>query len=131
MTEPTSTSKNPYIDEITDWNWDEIREEALQCIEENEMGDQEGRMFLGTVFHLMPSGKYYQPFACSNVEACEECKGDGCDHCGGIGSREAYLDSLYQEALEAVAEANGMFVTSGEGDPCDVFAGILVELSDD
>jgi len=38
---------------------------------------QERRVFLGTVFSLTPSGKYYLPFACSNVEPCPRCKGSG------------------------------------------------------
>lgn len=36
------------------------------------------RIFLGTIFALTPSGKFYSPFACSNVA--------GCDSCGGTGS---------------------------------------------
>lgn len=36
-----------------------------------------GMTFVGTVFTLTPSGKYYTPFACSNVEPCPECDGDG------------------------------------------------------
>ncbi|MGH7175258.1 MAG: hypothetical protein ACREGR_02785, partial [Minisyncoccia bacterium] len=46
-----------------------------------------------------------------------------CDFCGGMGSREAYLDSIWQELLEKEADEHGLFVTSGEGDPCDIFVG--------
>ena len=53
-----------------------------------------GQAFLGTVFGLYPSGKYYQPWACSNVDPCPSCKGSGkskrvkdCATCGGSGSR--------------------------------------------
>lgn len=35
------------------------------------------RVYLGSVFSLTPSGKFYAPFACSNVDACESCKGKG------------------------------------------------------
>jgi len=35
------------------------------------------RVYLGSVFALTPSGKYYQPFACSNVDACPVCGGSG------------------------------------------------------
>jgi hypothetical protein len=34
-------------------------------------------VFLGSVFALYPSGKYYMPFACSNVDLCSACKGYG------------------------------------------------------
>ena len=46
-------------------------------------------VFLGTVFSIMPSGKYYMPWACSNLELCPECEGEGwkgmvtCDTCNG------------------------------------------------
>lgn len=36
------------------------------------------RIYLGTVFSLTPSGKYYLPFACSNVAGdCKTCGGSG------------------------------------------------------
>jgi hypothetical protein len=38
---------------------------------------QERRIYLGTVFGLTPSGKYYMPWACSNVWGCNTCKGTG------------------------------------------------------
>lgn len=40
-------------------------------------GAQVRRLFLGTVFSLTPSGKYYLPFACSNVTPCPDCRGEG------------------------------------------------------
>jgi hypothetical protein len=144
-----------------------------------ERDRQERSVFLGTVFRLYPSRKYYTPWANSNLEPCPACKGSGevplakrrvwkkwhkrtaknhemvhkrrlvgnvaglltqgwyrayqkirqrlyagsCRYCGGCGSREAYLDEQYGEALEAEAEAHGLFVFSGEGDPCDLLAG--------
>lgn len=38
---------------------------------------QERRLYLGTVFGCMPSGKFYTPFACSNVMGCDSCGGSG------------------------------------------------------
>jgi hypothetical protein len=38
-------------------------------------GSQVRRLYLGSVFSLTPSGKYYMPFACSNVMGCDTCKG--------------------------------------------------------
>lgn len=151
-------------------DWDEVKRsmDAPEW-EENDDGDMTRRVFLGTVFTLTPSGKYYQPFACSNVEDCPVCNGaqvygvekcsvcrgtgirgehpdddvskyplvtegeechscDGhgfrhsqCEYCGGSGSREAYLDTLYFEYLEEQAASRGYHIENGEGDPCDIF----------
>lgn len=38
---------------------------------------QERRLYLGSVFGCTPSGKFYMPFACSNVMGCDSCKGLG------------------------------------------------------
>ena len=88
-------------------------------------------LFLGTVFSLSPSGKYYLPFACSNVDLCPRCHGTGhttngkeCTWCCGLGSREAWLDQLWQEEIDRIAGRFGLFVFSGEGDPCDLFVGM-------
>jgi hypothetical protein len=36
------------------------------------------RVWLGTIFGITPSGKYYTPFACSNVAGdCGRCRGEG------------------------------------------------------
>jgi hypothetical protein len=40
-----------------------------------EPGLQVRRLYLGSVLSLTPSGKFYTPFACSNVDACKTCKG--------------------------------------------------------
>ena len=34
-------------------------------------------VYLGTVFSMLPSGKYYQPWANSNVDPCPRCAGRG------------------------------------------------------
>jgi len=44
-----------------------------------------------------------------------------CPWCGGEGSREAYLDGRFEEALEALAGELGGYITSGEGDCSDRF----------
>lgn len=38
---------------------------------------QERRLYLGSIFGCTPSGKFYAPFACSNVAGCASCKGTG------------------------------------------------------
>lgn len=153
-------------------------------------------LFIGTVFSLTPSGKYYTPWATSNVESCPRCKGKGklrvfdtcqackgnghrmvselaalrnesekttrrflldkypdcnlamghfdciyckgegqiarvCDWCEGLGSREAYLDQVWNETLEEIAGKYDIFVFSGEGDPCDIFLGMAEDCPTD
>ena len=183
--------KNPYVETIKGWNWTGIRQACIDNAEKNYEGEYEGREFLGTVFALYPSGKYYMPWACSNVELCPKCNGAGhtpnkrfdprafkglddadsllrtyavetfgpwcegkwpksyqsvlrklqharerasenhhCEECNGMGSAEAYQDELFGEALELVANEHGLWITSGEGDPCDIMAGIILEESD-
>ena len=149
-------------------------------------GQKMRRIFLGSFQAITPSGKFYTPFACSNVEPCSACGGSGslnvhrkrridkkrrsrhahtiamivrmtrnlpakpwdsddpryrevlafvgrqpkcyrmlgfsgptCTHCGGIGSREAYLDELWHEATEKALESIGLCL---DGDCGDYFA---------
>lgn len=51
-------------------------------------------IFLGTVFSMYPSGKYYTPFACGNLDPCE--------HCGGKGSldNENHQAARYEELVD-------------------------------
>lgn len=177
--------------EIEGWQWDAIKRTAEENAEPDNKGDEGGRIgrdFLGTVFSLFPSGKYYQPWAAGNVDSCGRCGGPGtvrndaadpaqgqmlygiratltrflldfhgarcegrwptylssavsaidaareavrdslpCPHCEGEGSREVLEDSIFQEELESVADAHGMSIESGEGDPCDIFAILYLE----
>lgn len=81
---------------------------------DTEPGRQERHVFLGTVFALTPSGKYYMPWACSNVT-----------------EEEANQDEEWREAVEEELAKHGMFLTSGEGDPCDLFAGESRDVEDE
>jgi hypothetical protein len=66
------------------FNWGAIRKELDTSDWEQDFdnpGYETRRVFLGSIFSLTPSGKFYLPFACSNVA------GD-CPVCGGHGSRE-------------------------------------------
>jgi DnaJ-class molecular chaperone len=73
-----------------EFNWPQIVEEA------KDQEVYEGGhcwVYLGSVFSLTPSGKYYQPWACSNLDECPRCKGTGhtknpkdCSRCNGSGS---------------------------------------------
>lgn len=168
----------------TNLDWDSICKELEQQEWENSIdGAQERLVFVGTVMSLYPSGKYYMPWACSNLDACPNCNGTGktktkkhrllkkwkaarkrcfdlankfdlkgkldelqkhgwyryhrrasamlhrleedmvCSKCNGLGSHEAYADEKFSEALQKEAEERGLFVTAGEGDPCDIFVG--------
>jgi len=56
--------------------WERISGEEWE--RDSHDDDREVRsIYLGSILHLTPSGKFYTPFACSNVEACESCKGKG------------------------------------------------------
>lgn len=80
-------------------------ESCLSGLEEYE--NEDGRFesaFLGTCFSLTPSGKYYMPWACSNVTEAE-----------------ANRDEAWNEALEEAANHFGGWIESGEGNPCDYF----------
>lgn len=66
---------------------------------------EERTVYLGTVFALMPSGKYYTPWANSNVT-----------------EDEASEDEKWREQVDEELESVGLHLISGEGDPCDLFA---------
>lgn len=88
----------------TDIDWKAIKEEMRFA---PYVPDDEGTLFrtifLGTVFDIMPSGKYWTCFACSNMTEDEMTK-----------------DEEYYDALESEAEKHGYFIIEGEGDPCDM-----------
>ena len=72
-------------------------------------GTMKGYCFLGTVFSIMPSGKFYTPWT-TNQTRQDEIK-----------------DEAYMEALERAAEKYGGWIESGEGDPCDLFFVMSIE----
>jgi hypothetical protein len=60
-------------------NLEEIKKEAANV----EVYNGERWVFLGSVFSLTPSGKYYMPYACSNLDLCPHCGGTGVRHKSG------------------------------------------------
>lgn len=61
--------KQKYEKAVKAWDWNRIQASAKK---------EEGRTYLGRVFTLLPSGKFYQPYANSNVaDDCPQCKGTG------------------------------------------------------
>ena len=123
---------------ISGINWDVVRTELNSqewCKVENDR--LERSIFLGSVFSLMPSGKYYMPWACGNVEACEACQeasdspcddtspctGSTGDPLTGENHCEVCRDMAYNKLLEEEAGEHDLFLTSSEGDPCDIMVG--------
>lgn len=101
---------NEYYDWINGWDWDATVEEAKANPGIDIEGNRNGYSFLGSVFAIMPSGKYYTPWANSNVT-----------------EEEAERDEIFGEALELIASVHGGWIESGEGDPCDIFFAISLE----
>ena len=67
-------------------------------------GNKIKSIYLGTCFDLLPSGKYYTPWANSNVS-----------------EEEANQDEEWYNEVEERLSAMGMYLESGEGDPCDLY----------
>ena len=91
-----------HIEQSIDW-----KQVANDCEVEDkrvEEGTITGFSFLGSVFTISPSGKYWTFWACSNVD-----------------QREMIKDTAFMEALELVAADHGYWIESGEGDACDLF----------
>jgi hypothetical protein len=95
-----------YRADIRSWDWDAIKAEAFSNIQELPYDDGfAAYAFIGSVFSIMPSGKFWVfPFAMSNVNWSE-----------------AHYDSLFREVMEEVAQEHDAWIENGEGDPCDLF----------
>ena len=110
------------LKELTGWVADQLNkaaDAAIQmrsrvdsAIEEDEWYEDEDMdgepmksTYLTTIFHAAPSGKYYTPWANSNVNLLE-----------------AGMDSLYQELVDEFMSEDypDYYLTSGEGDPLDI-----------
>lgn len=91
------------------FDWDQIHDLALDNadIDIDEPTRMIGRVFLGTVFDLTPSGKYYT-FWTSNAT-----------------NKERENDTLWYEALEIVCADHGGWYEHGD-DPCDLYFGMEV-----
>lgn len=97
-----------YYSEIKGWDWESIKNEAISNPHQYEDG-YIGSYYLGSVMSLAPSGKYYMPWTTNQTD------------------EDVEKDQAFFEALDKVAEENGMFIESGEGDPTDVFVSINVD----
>lgn len=103
-----------YKEEISNWDWTKAKKEALKnCFLDHYNDDQVvASLFMGTVFSIYPSGKYYMPWTTNQT------------------AKDVIKDTAYSRALDEVASSHGCWVTSGEGDPCDLFLQFTPEEKD-
>lgn len=127
------------------FHWNNILAELEKQSWEVEEDFETRRLFVGTVMSLTPSGKFYTPWANSNVEVCESCGNNTEPPCDddikctgstgepltGDGHCEVCRDAAWREQFELEADRHGMFLESGEGDPCDLFVCQSREVDED
>jgi len=99
-----------YREEITSWDWEGLKKdlEKAEYVNEND-GNPYSSLYIGTVFEIMPSGKYWM-FWTTNQSYFDMIR-----------------DSLYREIMEEIAEENNMWIENGEGDPCDLFICMCID----
>ena len=100
--------KEDYKKDISSWDWDGLK---FDCEDYGTSDDPDETIlstFLGTVFAIMPSGKFYMPWTTNQTK------------------HDIERDGAFYDALEEIAESHNMFIFSGEGDPCDLFVGFCV-----
>lgn len=106
--------KRHYAAEVASWNWDRIVAEARTNVEMDPYCDEPiGRCYLGTVFSIMPSGKFYTCWTTNQ------------------GRSDETRDAAFIEALEERAADEGGSIESGDDDPCDMFFTMVVEALED
>ena len=87
-----------------------IAESGFEIAESWAMDEPYETQYMGSVFTVTPSGKYYMPWANSNVNIIEAAK-----------------DSMFYEIVERELDKLGYWLESGEGDPCDLFVSRSIE----
>ncbi len=103
-----------YTRQIEKGNWSRIKAEARA----------EGYAFLGSVFSLTPSGKFYAPFACSNVAGCKKCRGTGsvkrrAGNAEALAEAQSRLDAI---DIRAIVDAHGGYTSWPESVRAEVDA---------
>ena len=101
-----------YKKEILAWNWQEIKKKALCNVMVDDSENILGNCYLGTIFGIMPSGKFYAFWTTNQTRS------------------DVTKDQCFMEALESVAYANDMFVGCNEFDSDGVFIQCKVESID-
>jgi len=121
----------------------QLNGEEPEYDEENDIWTK--TIFLGSVMNLTPSGKYYVPFAHSNVEICKTCRATGsvpctednpCKHQDDSEDTEEYhceacKDARWFEQVEEELAQIDAYLFSGEGCATDLMVGIVVESGDE
>ena len=101
-----------YKEQISsEWNFDGIKAECLDYVREED-GEKRAECYIGSVLSIMPSGKCYMPWTTNQTRLDVE------------------KDSLFNEAMEEIFEAHGLYLTSSDGDGLDMVAG-LIDVPDD
>ena len=101
--------KAHYKEKIESWDWESLKKDAFSNCAADFDGNIVASTHLGTITGLAPSGKFYSLW-CTNQTRSDIVK-----------------DECFFEALDEVAEFYGMFVSSGDGDPNDLFLQAAVE----
>lgn len=96
--------KQRYTEEIGRWDWDTLAEEVVQ----QEAYEGTRRLLLGTVFAIMPSGKFYAPWTTNQTRS------------------DITRDTAFFEALTEVAGEMGGWIESSD-DLCDIFFCVAVD----
>jgi len=93
-----------YKRDIENWDWPgliaDLQAQDTSPFEFDQIETES--TFIGTVFALAPSGKYYVPYASHNVT-----------------DAQIDDDTAFYRALDDVAESQGCFIENGP-DPCDI-----------
>ncbi|MDD5059461.1 MAG: hypothetical protein WC516_09970 [Patescibacteria group bacterium] len=102
------------VDEIFREKYEEQIKEGIKGIaekinQEEIVRDENGegyvrRNYLGSVFSIFPSGKFYMPWTSNQTH------------------RDVFKDEIFREVLESALEYEDMSLENGDGDPCDLFA---------
>lgn len=98
-----------YADLIeSDFSWSDLvrlaNDNMINDDPSNPFSILTGRVYLGTIMNLYPSGKVWTLWAASNVSDIEQFK-----------------DQCFIEALDKIAEKFEGWIDSSDGDPCDLF----------
>ena len=76
------------------FNWENIKE---------EMNEHEGKVFIGSVFSMFPSGKFYMPWTTN-----QSAKG-------------VLKDEVFSDVLDEILSEKDMWWENSEADPCNIF----------
>lgn len=97
MSKILEARKQAYLEEMRGWKWDRIKSHCLNNTQEDRDNEQTvGSCLIGSLLDV-PSGKFYTPFANSNV--------DPCPHCGGQGTMKNLNGDLFKnQELKALSK---------------------------